>query len=606
MMMMMKILSPGGRKKINCLCSDVQAVLRAWRGPEAVCARPRWRDCTRGAFWGSSSDMSNDILKDHPVGRAELTMGDGDPLQMEGNALLKAVSQGKLRLSRLLLEGGAYVNEGNELGQTPVSAACLADYEDPRTRLRMVRYLLEKGADPNIPDKSGRTALMHACAKRAGKEAVSLLLENGADPSLKDYSGCSALMHALNKGDRDTLQVLLDACRAKGKEVIIITTDTSPSGTKKTKQYLNSPPSPGVVDKVSPESTPAACMSPSDVEIVTSSPVERERDKEDGIFSFPLARAPPPPNGRPVGEKRMGTAAAPPRKLLKRLNSEPWGLVAPLASAAASQESVRGRLEEAEGICRLSQRINGLCLSQPARALLSRRHSIETHEPSSPTVTDRSCSEDRVLLSPSSWADNVQQHQILYCRNPESKENTNLQIATHPKLTRSDHCEADSHAGQESIPGSPDSGPVSLERRKYNASPHSLVNSSSRESLENIPNSVSPAAARRRSPGLLERRGSGTFLLDRISHTRPGFLPPLNINPQRPIPDIRSNSKPPSPVHGTHKILVPVAPASPKRGPDFKMKKKLMRRHSMQTEQMKQLSTFQQILAEKVIESNGD
>jgi hypothetical protein len=36
------------------------------------------------------------------------------------------------------------------------------------------------------------------------------------------------------------------------------------------------------------------------------------------------------------------------------------------------------------------------------------------------------------------------------------------------------------------------------------------------------------------------------------------------------------------------------------------MKKKLMRRHSMQTEQMKQLSTFQEILTEKVIESNGD
>uniref|UniRef100_A0A3Q0T0Y7 Ankyrin repeat domain 34A n=1 Tax=Amphilophus citrinellus TaxID=61819 RepID=A0A3Q0T0Y7_AMPCI len=189
------------------------------------------------------------------------------PLQTEGNALLKAVFQGKLRLTRLLLEGGAYINEGNERGETPISAACLATYDDPQTRQRMVRYLLEKGADPNIPDKSGRTALMHACAEQAGKEVVSLLLENGADPSLKDYSGSSALVHAINKGDRDTLQVLLDACKAKGKEVIIITTDTSPSGTKKTKQYLNSPPSPGIVDKLTP-----ACMSPSEVEIGTSSP----------------------------------------------------------------------------------------------------------------------------------------------------------------------------------------------------------------------------------------------------------------------------------------------------------------------------------------------
>ncbi|XP_077382459.1 ankyrin repeat domain-containing protein 34A [Festucalex cinctus] len=531
-------------------------------------------------------------------------MADGDPPQMEGNALLKAVFQGKLRLSRLLLEGGAYVNEGNDLGQTPVVAACLADYEDPRARLRMLRYLLEKGADPNIPDKSGRTALMHACAKHAGKEAVALLLDNGADPSLKDYSGCSALMHAINEGDRDTLQVLLDACRARGKEVIIITSDTSPSGTKKTKQYLNSPPSPSVVaDKAaSPVSTPAACMSPSDVEIATSSPADR---RQDGIFSFPPASTFPLPSSRPQGEKRAPPAA--PRKLLKRLNSEPWGLVAPLASAGAPQERVRGHPEEAEAVCRLSQRINGLCLTEPAGPLLSRRHSIETHEPSSPKVA-----EDRAVLAPSSWADKVQQHQqhILYCRNPpppaESLETAGVYVCAHPKVIRTEHFEADGHTGPKSIPGSPNCGRAPVERRRYNTSPLSQVASSSRESLENVPNSASPAAMRRRSPGLLERRGSGTFLLDRVSHSRPGFLPPLNINLQRAVRDIRSNSKPPSPVHGAHKILVPVAPASPKRAPDFKNKKKLIRRHSMQTEQMKQLSTFQEILTEKVVDFNGD
>ncbi|XP_071324900.1 ankyrin repeat domain-containing protein 34A [Trachinotus anak] len=530
-------------------------------------------------------------------------MGDGGPLQAEGNALLKAVYQGKLRLTRLLLEGGAYINEGNERGETPISAACLANYDDPQTRQRMVRYLLEKGADPNIPDKSGRTALMHACAEQAGKEVVSLLLENGADPSLKDYSGSSALVHAINKGDRDTLQVLLDACKAKGKEVIIITTDTSPSGTKKTRQYLNSPPSPGIVDKLSP-----ACMSPSEVEIGTSSPAGEKSD--EGIFSFALTSALPLPSARPPGEKRP-----PPRKLLKRLNSEPWGLVAPSVLCGVPQDRVDGGLEE-EGGCDLSRmitEINGLSITEPVRPLLSRRHSIETHDPCSPKLIDRSCSEDCAALS-GSWADKVQQHQILYRRNtaPESQENAGgpgavaARTLAHPKLTRMEHYESDTHLCPESIPGSPDSGRVSVERKRYNASPLSLVTSSSRESLENIPNSVSPITMRRRTPGLLERRGSGTLLLDHISHTRPGFLPPLNINPQRPIPDIRANGKPTSPVHSGHKILVPVAPASPKRGPDFKMKKKLMRRHSMQTEQMKQLSTFQEILAEKVIESNGD
>ncbi|KAF7226691.1 ankyrin repeat domain-containing protein 34A [Nothobranchius furzeri] len=533
-------------------------------------------------------------------------MGDGGPLQTEGNALLKAVFQGKLRLARLLLEGGAYINEGNERGETPISAACLATYDDSQTRQRMVRYLLEKGADPNIPDKTGRTALMHACAEQAGKEVVSLLLENGADPSLKDYSGASALVHAINTGERDTLQVLLDACKAKGKEVIIITTDTSPSGTKKTKQYLNSPPSPGIVDKLSP-----ACMSPSEVEIGTSSPAGDKSNDEEGIFSFALTSALPLPSARPPGEKRP-----PPRKLLKRLNSEPWGLVAPSVLSGVPPDRLEKGLEEenSSDLSRTTTEMNGLSISEPVRPLLSRRHSIETHDPCSPKLIDRSCSEDCAGLSATLWADKVQQHQILYRRNtaPEPQENAGgpgavpTRVLAHPKLTRMEHYESDTHLCPESIPGSPDSGRMSVDRRRYNASPLSLVTSSSRESLENIPNSVSPIAMRRRPPGLLERRGSGTLLLDHISHTRPGFLPPLNINPQRPIPDIRGNGKPTSPVHLGHKILVPMAPTSPKRGPEVKMKKKLMRRHSMQTEQMKQLSTFQEILAEKVVESNGD
>lgn len=549
---------------------------------------------------------ASQLLSDWRTEVKRSTMGDKGLLQTEGNALLKAVFQGKLRLTRLLLEGGAYINEGNERGETPISAACLAGYDDPQTRQRMVRYLLEKGADPNIPDKSGRTALMHACAEQAGKEVVALLLENGADPSLKDYSGSSALVHAINKGDRDTLQVLLDACKAKGKEVIIITTDTSPSGTKKTKQYLNSPPSPGIVDKLSP-----ACMSPSDVEIGTSSPAADNSKSEEGIFSFALTSALPLPSGRPPGEKRP-----PPRKLLKRLNSEPWGLVAPSVLSAVPQERIDGGLKE-ESSCDLSKTIaemNGVYITEPTRPLLSRRHSIETHDPCSPKLIDRSCSEDCPALCGSSWADKVQQHQILYRRNtaPESQENSGgpgvivARALAHPKLTRMEHYESDTHLSPESIPGSPDSGRLSVERRRYNASPLSLVTSSSRESLENIPNSVSPITMRRRPPGLLERRGSGTLLLDHISHTRPGFLPPLNVNPQRPIPDIRANGKPTSPIHCGHKILVPVAPTSPKRGHDFKVKKKLIRRHSMQTEQMKQLSTFQEILAEKVVESNGD
>lgn len=131
---------------------------------------------------------------------------------------------------------------------------------------------------------------------------------------------------------------------------------------------------------------------------------------------------------------------------------------------------------------------------------------------------------------------------------------------------------------------------------------------SSRESLDSNASTSSPCTTRRRAPGLLERRGSGTLLLDHISHTRPGHLPPLNVNPNPPIPDIgaSTSSKPSSPLAACFRSLgggppqqqQPVAPSSPKRGGGsggLKGKKKLIRRHSMQVEQMKQLYDFEEV-----------
>uniref|UniRef100_A0A8C5SQJ4 Ankyrin repeat domain 34A n=1 Tax=Laticauda laticaudata TaxID=8630 RepID=A0A8C5SQJ4_LATLA len=506
----------------------------------------------------------------------------------EGSALLKAVWQGKFRLTRLLLEGGAYINEGNAQGETPLIAACVAPYEDPQNKPRMVRYLLENGADPNIPDKTGKSALMHACAEGAGAEVATVLLNHGADPSAKDYAGASALVYAINKGNRATLQVLLDACKAKGKEVIIITTDTSPSGTKKTKQYLNSPPSPGMEDK----QPPALCMSPSDIELRTSqSPGSSEKEEERDVFNFSLATrlsCSPHVKGKEMEEK--GPSGLHPKnqpKPLKRLNSEPWGLVAPSVLATSYQEKARSPED------RVRIEMNGLSITK--RPPLSRRHSVEGQESSCFKMGTPPGSGEEVSGLDSSWAEKVQLghlHQTLSRHNtaPEAQEGLQAPCSrsvAHHKLTCSEHLESDSLC-PESIPGSPESGRVSLERRRYNASPLTLPNSSSRESLESIPNAISPITIRRRASGLLERRGSGTLLLDHIAHTRPGFLPPLHFNPHPPLRDIRPNGKPPSPAH---KGLIPMAPSSPKT-------KRLLRRHSMQTEQMKQLVSFQSLIAQ--------
>uniref|UniRef100_A0A8C1HGX2 Uncharacterized protein n=1 Tax=Cyprinus carpio carpio TaxID=630221 RepID=A0A8C1HGX2_CYPCA len=148
---------------------------------------------------------------------------------LDGSPLISAAQLGKLRLVRLLVEGGAQVNERNQRGETPLLAACRALRGDQSgsSMLRLIQYLLRNQADPNIQDKTGRTALMYACMERAGPDVALALTAAGADPSTEDYTGGSALVYAINAHDQDTLTVLLDACKAQGRDIIIIATDLS-------------------------------------------------------------------------------------------------------------------------------------------------------------------------------------------------------------------------------------------------------------------------------------------------------------------------------------------------------------------------------------------
>ncbi|KAK7891351.1 hypothetical protein WMY93_023314 [Mugilogobius chulae] len=464
-------------------------------------------------------------------------MADILELRTDGNSLLKAVWLRRLRLTRLLLEGGAYINESNERGETPLMVACMSSHSDQQSvsKDKLVKYLLDNKADPNIQDKAGRSALMHACIHRAGHEVVELLLSNGADPSLEDRTGASALVYAINADDKETLKLLLDACKAKGKEVIIITTDKSPSGTKTTKQYLNVPPSPELDNR----SFSTFCTSPSEIEVTA------ETEQKNSVISFQTkmkmsgsagkpSNGPSSPSRRPTNPKRARLPQ------LKRLQSEPWGLIAPsvlaaaAAAAAAQEESKKASLP-----------------------------------PTSKTSYER-C---------------VSQHQPLARRStlPSEQDGPRRRVGN-------EHYDSDSQLYSDSVSESPK---VPVERRKLNTSPLALL-TSSRESLDSNSSTSSPSTCRRRAPGLLERRGSGTLLLDHISHTRPGQLPPLNINPNPPIPDIGVSSKPSSPLASGIRSIAPVAPNTPKRG-GLVSKKKLVRRHSMQVEQMKQLSDFEEL-----------
>ncbi|KAF3701043.1 Ankyrin repeat domain-containing protein 34B [Channa argus] len=199
-----------------------------------------------------------------------------DPLS-DCSPLITAAASGKLRLVRLLVEGGAQVNGRNPRGETALVAACKALRGEPdgSDTVKLLTYLLQNKADPNAQDRAGRTALMYACMERAGAQVASILLSAGANPSMEDYSGASSLVYAINAQHQPTLKVLMDACRARGLDIIIIATEMGVSGGPVTRRYLNVPPSP--------DTSPVSCMSPSDIVLKTGSPNSPEGGN---IFNF--------------------------------------------------------------------------------------------------------------------------------------------------------------------------------------------------------------------------------------------------------------------------------------------------------------------------------
>lgn len=90
----------------------------------------------------TSEEHSSDTEGGLEVARI-LTMDDSPEVRTDGNSLLKAVYLSRLRLTRLLLEGGAYINESNENGETPLMVACKTRHTDSQSvpKIKMVRYV---------------------------------------------------------------------------------------------------------------------------------------------------------------------------------------------------------------------------------------------------------------------------------------------------------------------------------------------------------------------------------------------------------------------------------------------------------------------------------
>lgn len=561
-----------------------------------------------------------------------------------GNPLLRAVFLRRLRLTRLLLEGGAYINESDGQGQTPLMVACRTQHIDAQSasRVKLVQYLLERGADPNIQDKAGRSALMHACLEQNGTEVVSLLLASGADPGLKDRSGTSALVYAVTAGDQEVLRLLLDTCKAQGKEVIIIATNTFPCGKLRARQYLNVPPL-AQGDKM-PLAAPA---SPSEIDLLTSpqctsssscslkqvfSFKETKCSGCSGVGSHPCS---PSRLRGGLGQGRGDTVQQP----LHRLNSEPWlkipvSLLTQQPHAGPSSTENLPDLSSEEG---LSLRLNRLgwnnghyddntpqrchCCAEQKGSIHSMITSINKSDIREPEEGGRGVQREEVGEGRREGCDPLQ-HKM---RLPGL---LSFHSASHPNL-HSQSLGINSALPSSSLPASKNLGSSHhsmaisslhsiIQRRNLGADHYSsdpqlaiitrglseervppenkrMVTSrsstllGSRESLE------APCLPRR-VLSELERRGSGALLLDHISQSRPRSLPPLNLHPH-PIPNINEgiSSNPNSSSRGLRgavsglKTFLPIAPPG---HPKDLSRRVLLRRHSMQTEQLNQLGEF--------------
>ncbi|KFQ17843.1 Ankyrin repeat domain-containing protein 34B, partial [Merops nubicus] len=509
----------------------------------------------------------------------------------EGNSLIRAVYQSRLRLTRLLLEGGAYVNESNDRGETPLMIACRTKHVDSQSvsKEKMVKYLLENKADPNIQDKSGKTALMHACVEKAGPEVVSLLLKSGADPSLQDHSNCSALVYAIHSEDKETLRVLLNACRARGKEVIIITTDKSPSGRQKTKQYLNVPPA-----DLGECHSPAACTSPSEVELETSpSPLSSSNETGKALFSFKELDHPRSVDNssQTVSLTRKSSSTKVGSKLaaVQRLQSESRMRSSPSLLHQNKIASVQEELQDITPEEELSFKVNGLALS---KRFITRHQSIDIKDSAHLLKTfdqtgSRKLSYDE-LNSRTFYAEEKHSPSgIPVGKGTSSGQNSfisNLRSIIQRRNLGANHYSSDSQLTTSLSPAAAEESKPMIGKKKILSPSHSSL-PSSKEVLENMP----PVTLSGRNQPFLERQGSGALLLDHPAQTRPGFLPPLNVNSHPQIPDTTFMNRVSGMISAGHKHLVPAAPSFPRETKGTKM---LLRRQSLQTDQIKQLVNF--------------
>jgi ankyrin repeat protein len=116
--------------------------------------------------------------------------------------LLDYAASGDLQGVKRLVEGGADMEETDNIGRTALSWACLNGH------FEIVEYLVEHGADLAHSDEVGMTALHQACGG-GHLSSVKYLLGRGVRITERDNEGMTGLLYAAEMGSFEVIQYLL-------------------------------------------------------------------------------------------------------------------------------------------------------------------------------------------------------------------------------------------------------------------------------------------------------------------------------------------------------------------------------------------------------------
>ena len=116
-------------------------------------------------------------------------------------ALICAACYGSVKSLKVLVQNGANVNAGNQLGETPVMSAAAGGFSN------IVDYLIDSGADLNATNHMGQSSFIYA-ARNGNVEMVKYLQGKGIE--VRDGEFEMALIDAIERNSIEMVKTLIE------------------------------------------------------------------------------------------------------------------------------------------------------------------------------------------------------------------------------------------------------------------------------------------------------------------------------------------------------------------------------------------------------------